>query len=113
MKHNPLQEGTPFPGTHVLKISDGGYVQIGRHVSGFPARLQFTDPVLGARHLFIAGVTGSVKGGLVQIVALADHVNGHAIIYGDPKGSSNPDIELMACYSGLGDGGIMGALCVA
>ncbi|MFH8582584.1 type IV secretory system conjugative DNA transfer family protein [Streptomyces zaomyceticus] len=113
MKHNPLQEGTLFPGTHVLKISDGGYVQIGRHVSGFPARLQFTDPVLGARHLFIAGVTGSGKGGLVQIVALADHVNGHAILYGDPKGSSNPDIELMACYSGLGEEGVMGALRVA
>ncbi|MFB7359595.1 hypothetical protein [Streptomyces gardneri] len=112
MKHNPLQEGTPFPGTHVLKISEGGFVQIGRHVSGFPARLQFVDPVLGAKHLFIAGVTGSGKGGLVQIVALADHVNGVAIIYGDPKGSSNPDIELMACYSGLGDEGIMGALRV-
>ncbi|OKJ52547.1 type IV secretory system conjugative DNA transfer family protein [Streptomyces sp. CB02261] len=112
MKHNPLQEGTPFPGTHVLKISDGGYVQIGRHVSGFPARLQFTDPVLGARHLFIAGVTGSGKGGLVQIVALADHVNGHAILYGDPKGSSNPDVELMACYSGLGEEGVMGTLRV-
>ncbi|MFB7867342.1 DNA translocase FtsK [Streptomyces sp. NPDC056069] len=113
MKHNPLQEGTPFPGTHVLEISDGGYVQIGRHISGFPARVQFTDPVLGAKHLFIAGVTGSGKGGLVQIIALADHVNGFAIIYGDPKGSSNPDIELMACYSGLGDDGIMGALRVA
>jgi hypothetical protein len=103
MKHNPLQEGVPFPGTRVLKISDGGYVQIGRHVSGFPARIQFTDPVLGAKHLFIAGVTGSGKGGLVQIVALADHVNGHAIIYGDPKGSSNPDVETMACYTGLVD----------
>lgn len=113
MKHNPLQDGVPFPGTHVLKISDGGYVQIGRHVSGFPARIQFTDPVLGARHLFVAGVTGSGKGGLVQIVALADHVNGHAIIYGDPKGSSNPDVEAMACYSGLGELGTMGALRVA
>ncbi|MGP3737924.1 type IV secretory system conjugative DNA transfer family protein (plasmid) [Streptomyces sp. GDS52] len=112
MKHNPLQNGVPFPGTHVLKISDGGYVQIGRHVSGFPARIQFTDPVLGARHLFIAGVTGSGKGGLVQIVALADHVNGHAIIYGDPKGSSNPDVETMACYSGLVDD-VIGALRVA
>lgn len=112
MKHNPLQEGVPFPGTHVLKISDGGYVQIGRHVSGFPARIQFTDPTLGAKHLFIAGVTGSGKGGLVQIVALADHVNGHAIIYGDPKGSSNPDVETMACYSGLVDD-VIGALRVA
>ncbi|AKZ60712.1 Cell division FtsK/SpoIIIE (plasmid) [Streptomyces ambofaciens ATCC 23877] len=113
MKHNPLQEGVPFPGTDVLKISDGGYVQVGRHVSGFPARIQFTDPHLGARHLFIAGVTGSGKGGLVQIVALADHVNGHAIINGDPKGSSNPDVETMACYNGLGEDGVMGALRVA
>lgn len=113
MKHNPLKEGVPFPGTHVLKISDGGYVQIGRHVSGFPARIQFTDPKLGAKHLFVAGVTGSGKGGLIQIVALADHVNGHAILYSDPKGSSNPDIETMACFSGLGDDGCMGPLRVA
>uniref|UniRef100_UPI0037DCF43A hypothetical protein n=1 Tax=Streptomyces tubercidicus TaxID=47759 RepID=UPI0037DCF43A len=113
MTHNPLEDGTPFPGTHVLKASDGGYVEIGRHVSGFPARVQFTDPILGARHLFIAGVTGSGKGGLVQIVALADHVNGHAIIYADPKGSSNPDVETMAAYSGLGEDGCMGALRVA
>ncbi|MFD8488636.1 type IV secretory system conjugative DNA transfer family protein [Streptomyces sp. NPDC059712] len=113
MKHNPLKEGVPFPGTHVLKISDGGYVQIGRHVSGFPARIQFTDPKLGAKHLFVAGVTGSGKGGLIQIVALADHVNGHAILYSDPKGSSNPDVETMACYSGLGDDGCMGPLRVA
>jgi hypothetical protein len=112
MKHNPLEEGTPFPGTHVLKTSDGGYVQIGRHVSGWPARIQFTDPHLGARHVFVAGVTGSGKGGLVQIIALADHVNGHAIIYADPKGSSNPDIETMAAYSGLGEEGSIGALRV-
>ena len=113
MTHNPLEEGVPFPGIHALKISDGGYVQIGRHVSGFPARVQFVDPKLGAKHLFIAGVTGSGKGGTVQIVALADHVNGHAIIYSDPKGSSNPDVEAMACYSGLGEDGCMGALRVA
>ncbi|WP_369211773.1 hypothetical protein [Streptomyces flavofungini] len=112
MQHNPLQDGVPFPGTEVLKASSGGYVQIGRHVSGRPARLQFRDPTLGARHLYIAGVTGSGKGGLAQIVALADHVNGHAIIYGDPKGSSNPDIVKMACYSGLAEQGSMGALRV-
>lgn len=112
MNHNPLQDGVPFPGTHVLKVSDGGYVQVGRHVSGFPARIQFTDPILGAKHLFIAGVTGSGKGGLVQIVALADHVNGIAILYADPKGSSNPDVETMACYSGLVDG-VMGTLRIA
>ncbi|MGV9884916.1 hypothetical protein ACWDVB_37865, partial [Streptomyces sp. NPDC003379] len=82
-------------------------------VSGRPARLQFTDPPLGARHIFIAGVTGSGKGGLVQIVALADHVNGHVIIYGDPKGSSNPDVVAMAAYSGLGEQGSMAALRVS
>ncbi|MER5277796.1 type IV secretory system conjugative DNA transfer family protein [Streptomyces sp. NPDC002809] len=113
MTHNPLEEGTPFPGTHVLKASEGGYVEIGRHVSGFPARIQFTDPILGARHVFVAGVTGSGKGGLVQIIALADHVNGHAIIYIDPKGSSNPDIETMAAYSGLGEEGSIQGLRVA
>ncbi|MEE1812727.1 type IV secretory system conjugative DNA transfer family protein [Streptomyces sp. BE133] len=113
MKENPLQNGVPFPGRSVLEISDGGYVQIGRHVSGFPARIQFTDPKLGARHVFIAGVTGSGKGGLVQIVALADHVNGHAIIYIDPKGSSNPDVETMAAYSGLGEEGSIQGLRVA
>ncbi|WP_223772464.1 hypothetical protein [Streptomyces sp. 135] len=112
MQHNPLEDGVPFPGIDVLKASKGGYVQIGRHVSGRPARLQFTDPILGARHIFIAGVTGSGKGGLCQIIALADHANGHAIIYGDPKGSSNPDIVSMAAYSGLGEEGCMGALRV-
>ncbi|MFD3516351.1 DNA translocase FtsK [Streptomyces sp. NPDC058657] len=113
MKHNPLEEGTPFPGTHVLKASDGGYVQIGRHVSGWPARIQFVDPKLGAKHVFIAGVTGSGKGGLVQIIALADHVNGYAIIYIDPKGSSNPDVEDMAAYSALGEEGSIQGLRVA
>ncbi|MFF2411874.1 hypothetical protein [Streptomyces sp. NPDC058092] len=113
MKHNPLQDGVSFPGTDVLKISEGGYAQIGRHVSGFPARIQLTDPKLGARHVFIAGVTGSGKGGLVQIIALADHVNGHAIIYIDPKGSSNPDVETMAAYSGLGEEGSIQGLRVA
>ncbi|MCX4673633.1 hypothetical protein OG453_44565 [Streptomyces sp. NBC_01381] len=112
MQHNPLEEGVPFPGLHVLKASKGGYVQIGRHVSGRPARLQFTDPVLGARHIFVAGVTGSGKGGLCQIIALADHVNGHAILYSDPKGSSNPDIVDMAAYSGLGEEGCVGGLRV-
>lgn len=113
MNHNPLQDGVAFPGTDALKISDGGYIQIGRHVSGFPARIQATDPKLGAKHLFVAGVTGSGKGGLIQITALADHVNGHAIIYSDPKGSSNPDVTTMACYAGLGEDGCMGPLRVA
>ncbi|KPC90205.1 hypothetical protein ADL27_37035, partial [Streptomyces sp. NRRL F-6602] len=49
-------------------------------------------------------------GGTLQIIALAHHINGSAIIYADPKGSSNPAIETMAAYSGLGPDNAMGAL---
>ncbi|MEU8101765.1 type IV secretory system conjugative DNA transfer family protein [Streptomyces rubiginosohelvolus] len=103
MEKNPLEDGVPFPGPHVLEPSKGGYIAIGRGVSGRAARLQLFDPTLGAQHIFIAGVTGSGKGGVVQIVALAAHLAGMAIINGDPKGSSNPDIEQMAAYSATGD----------
>ncbi|MFB6665936.1 hypothetical protein [Streptomyces parvus] len=103
MEKNPLEDGVPFPGRHVLEPSKGGYIAIGRGVSGRAARLQLFDPALGAQHIFIAGVTGSGKGGVVQIVALAAHLAGMAIINGDPKGSSNPDIEQMAAYSATGE----------
>ncbi|MFE5828976.1 type IV secretory system conjugative DNA transfer family protein [Streptomyces sp. NPDC056508] len=107
MDHNPLQEGIEFPGTHVLKANKQGYVTIGRGISGFPARIQLFDPALGAQHVLVAGITGSGKGGTLQLIALAHHINGSAIIYADPKGSSNPAIEKMAAYSGLGVDGAM------
>ncbi|MFJ1900515.1 hypothetical protein [Streptomyces sp. NPDC088115] len=110
MEHNPLEEGTAFPGTHVLKANPNGYIELGRGISGFPARIQLHDPALGAQHCIVAGVTGSGKGGTLQLIALAHHVNGSAIIYADPKGSSNPAIEKMAAYSGLGPDDAMGAL---
>jgi hypothetical protein len=110
MDRNPLQTGAPFPGIDVLKVNDNGYIQIGRGISGFPTRIQIHDPALGAQHCIVCGVTGSGKGGTLQIIALAHHVNGSAIIYGDPKGSSNPAITKMAAYSGLGIDGAMGAL---
>ncbi|MGW7398027.1 hypothetical protein ACWGH7_16200 [Streptomyces cyaneofuscatus] len=103
MEKNPLEGGVPFPGPQALEPSKGGYIAIGRGVSGRAARLQLFDPTLGAQHIFIAGVTGSGKGGVVQIVALAAHLAAMAIIYADPKGSSNPDIEQMAAYSATGD----------
>jgi hypothetical protein len=102
MDKNPLEDGVPFPGPQVLEPSKGGYIAIGRGVSGRVARLQMFDPVLGAQHIFIAGVTGSGKGGVVQIIALAAHLAGTAIIYADPKGSSNPDVETMAAYAATG-----------
>lgn len=110
MDRNPLEQGTPFPGVHVLKANTNGYIELGRGVSGFPARIQLHDPALGAQHCIVAGVTGSGKGGTLQIIALAHHVNGSAIISADPKGSSNPAIDEMAAYSGLGPDGAMGAL---
>ncbi|MEU5976338.1 type IV secretory system conjugative DNA transfer family protein [Streptomyces sp. NPDC047315] len=112
MHRNPLQDGTPFPGPGILKANQNGFVQIGRGVSGFPARVQLWDPALGAQHVLVAGVTGSGKGGTLQLLALAYHVNGAAIINADPKGSSNPAIEKMAAYSGLGADGAIGALRV-
>ncbi|WP_052457554.1 hypothetical protein [Streptomyces sp. AcH 505] len=110
MDHNPLEKGAVFPGVHVLKPNPNGYIQLGPGVSGFPARIQLHDPALGAQHCIIAGVTGSGKGGTLQLISLAHHVNGSAIIYADPKGSSNPAIEKMAAYSGLGPDDAMGAL---
>lgn len=110
MDRNPLEAGAPFPGVHVLKVNANGYIEIGRGVSGFPARIQLHDPALGAQHVLVAGVTGSGKGGTLQIIALAHHVNHSAIIYADPKGSSNPSIEKMAAHSGLGLDDAMGSL---
>jgi hypothetical protein len=110
MKENPLRSGTPFPGRQALLPSKGGYFRLGRAVSGRPLRAQLLDPKLGARHLLISGVTGSGKGGVLQLIALAGHLAGAVIIYADPKGSSNPSIEKMAAYTGLGEDGAMGAL---
>ena len=110
MKENPLRSGIPFPGPEALLPSKGGYFRIGRAVSGRPVRAQLLDPKLGARHLIVSGVTGSGKGGVLQLIALAAHLAGAVIIYADPKGSSNPAIEKMAAYTGLGEDGAMGAL---
>jgi hypothetical protein len=110
MAHNPLQKGAAFPGLHVLRPNANGYIQIGPGVSGFPARIQLHDPALGGQHCIVAGVTGSGKGGTLQIIALAHHANRSAIIYADPKGSSNPAIEKMAAYSGCGLDESIGAL---
>jgi hypothetical protein len=110
MDRNPLQDGAEFPGLHVLKPNANGYIQIGPGISGFPARIQLHDPKLGGQHVIVAGVTGSGKGGTLQLIALAHHTSGSAIIYADPKGSSNPAITKMAAYSGLGEDAAMGAL---
>ncbi|GAA2811491.1 hypothetical protein GCM10010441_40230 [Kitasatospora paracochleata] len=113
MGHSPLEDGRPLPGPEALRANKNGFVQIGTGISGRPGRLQIFDPKVGAQHILVAGVTGSGKGGVLQLICLAYHVNGFAIIYGDPKGSSNPDIARMAAHAGLGTEGAMGALRIA
>lgn len=113
MDHSPLEHGTPLPGPAALVANKNGYVELGTGISGRPARVQLYDTKGGARHVLGAGVTGSGKGGLLQLLGLSYHVNGVAIIYADPKGSSNPDVEDMAAYPGCGIDGAMGALRVA
>ncbi|MFE1949911.1 hypothetical protein ACFW9D_05515 [Streptomyces sp. NPDC059524] len=110
MDRNPLEDGAEFPGIDVLRPNKNGYVRLGRAVSGHPMRLQIFDPKLGAQHIIVTGVTGSGKGGTLQLIALAHHINGSAIIYADPKGSSNPTVAKMAAYSGTGVDGALGAL---
>ncbi|MET9466588.1 hypothetical protein ABZY44_17625 [Streptomyces sp. NPDC006544] len=110
MDHNPLEAGHDFQGLDSLKATPGGWVNIGKIVSGFPARLQIFDPKLGALHVVIAGTTGSGKGGTGQMISLAYHANKMAQIYGDPKGASNPAIPKMAAYSGLTNFGALGAM---
>ncbi|MEV6464705.1 hypothetical protein [Kitasatospora sp. NPDC051702] len=113
MDRSPLEDGRPLPGAETLLSNRNGFVQLGTGVSGKPSRVQLYDPEGGARHVLVAGVTGSGKGGVLQLLALSYHINGAAIIYADPKGSSNPDVEDMAAYAGCGLDGAIGALRVA
>ncbi|MER8188201.1 hypothetical protein [Kitasatospora sp. NPDC094015] len=113
MDRSPLEDGQPLPGPQALKANPNGFVRLGTGISGRPARLQLFDPAGGARHALVAGVTGSGKGGVLQLICLSYHVNKIAIIYADPKGSSNPDVEDMAAYAGTGKDGAMGALRLA
>lgn len=113
MDRSPLEEGKALPGPEALIANKNGYVDLGTGVSGRPARVQLYDTKGGARHVLLAGSTGSGKGGFLQLLGLSYHVNGVGILYADPKGSSNPDLEDMAAYAGCGIDGAMGALRVA
>lgn len=112
MDHSPLEEGRELPGVETLRANKNGFVALGTGISGRPGRIQIFDTKGGARHVLVAGVTGSGKGGVLQLLALSYHVNGFAIIYADPKGSSNPDVEDMAAFAGCGPEEAMGALRV-
>ncbi|WP_327066876.1 hypothetical protein [Kitasatospora sp. NBC_01302] len=113
MERSPLQNGTPLPGAEALLANRNGFVQLGTGISGRPARVQLFDPKVGAQHVVVAGVTGSGKGGVLQLICLSYHVNKVAILYGDPKGSSNPAVARMAAYAGCGKDGAMGTLRLA
>ncbi|MGW2547966.1 type IV secretory system conjugative DNA transfer family protein, partial [Kitasatospora sp. NPDC001574] len=113
MERSPLEDGRALPAAAALTANKNGFVELGTGISGRPSRVQLFDLKGGARHVLVAGVTGSGKGGVLQLICLSYHVNSVAIIYADPKGSSNPDIEDMAAYAGTGKDGAMGALRLA
>ena len=112
MRENPLRQGLALPNLDALMFNKAGLFHLGIAVSGRPVRVQLLDPKLGAKHMVVTGVTGSGKGGVLQLVALSAHLNGSVILYADPKGSSNPSIEPMAAHCGTGEDGAMGALRV-
>lgn len=112
MKDNPLRRSisaTP----ELLDVDEHGFFRVGTGINGRPMRVQLLDSKLGGRHLIVSGVTGSGKSGCVQLIALAVHLAGGQIIYGDPKGMSNPAIVPMAAHAGLGVEGAMHSLRVA
>lgn len=113
MPESPLEKGHPFPGLEAMRMTKGGRIPLGRTISGHPSMVPIVDPVLGAMHVVIAGTTGSGKGGAAQVLALGYHANGAAMIYGDPKGASNPAIPKMAAYSGLQTYGALGAMRIS
>lgn len=110
MKENPLEKGFPFEGLDSLKTTKGGRMKLGRGTSGHPAYLPLFDPTLGALHVCVCGATGSGKGGAAQLICLGYHANEAAIMYADPKGTSNPAVTTMAAHAGLRIGGAMGTL---
>lgn len=121
MKENPLRQGRPLEGLDELMWKGRGLFSLGVAVSGRPIRTQLLDFKVnedgsagggGAKHMVVTGVTGSGKGGVLQLIALSAHLNKSVILYADPKGSSNPSIEPMAAHSGTGEDGAMGTLRV-
>lgn len=113
MPRNPLEKGHDFTGLDSLEMTEDGRFRVGKVISGHPALLPAFHPQAGAQHLAIAGATGSGKGGAAQVVSLGYHANGAAILYADPKGSSNPAIPKMAAYSGFQQYGALGALRIS
>lgn len=121
MKENPLRCGQPLPNLDALMWKGRGVFSLGIAMSKQQVRTQLLDfkvnddgsaSGMGAKHMVVTGVTGSGKGGVLQLIALSAHLNKSVILYGDPKGSSNPSIEPMAAHCGTGEDGAMGALRV-
>lgn len=111
MSRNPLE--TPKAVTSADELALGsGAVSVGQTITERRVAIPLFDEENGAQHVAVAGSTGVGKSGVFQILALGALASGSAIIYADPKGSSNPAIEEMAAYSGLADGAL-GSLRVA
>ncbi|TDC09411.1 hypothetical protein E1265_32235 [Streptomyces sp. 8K308] len=113
MDRNPLQDKRPITSAADVAMSASGRMALGMMATGRKAVLQLVDRALGALHVAVVGTTGAGKGGVIQLICLGVHVAGSAIIYADPKGSSNPTVEDMAAYSAGGPDDVIKALRVA
>ncbi|MFF3540037.1 hypothetical protein ACFYXP_39765 [Streptomyces sp. NPDC002466] len=111
MDRNPLEDGMPIPSLDALKASSGGYIPIGRYVTMAEVLIQLCEPGDGAKHMMIAGATGSGKSALIEVLALACHANGYALALADPKGNSfRKQTYDMAALHGFGIDGSMTVL---
>ncbi|MFD3883038.1 type IV secretory system conjugative DNA transfer family protein [Streptomyces microflavus] len=114
MDRNPLEDGMPIPTLDALTASTGGYIPIGRYVTMTEVLIQLCEPGDGAKHMMIAGATGSGKSALIEVIALACHANGYALVLADPKGNSfRKHTYDMAAVHGFGIDGSMNALRTA
>lgn len=89
---NPLQDIVRFEGLSF--DPDTGYVVVGKHTDGRPARWRLFAPGWGACHGIIFGVTGSGKSGLLNaLIVEARHSGVVCPILADPhNGKSFADV---------------------
>ena len=91
LAENPLREVRTFPGPSLER--DTGWITIGVHADGSPARWRLYAPQSGACHGMIAGTTGSGKSALINLLAAEIRLSGLAVLWiADPEGGESvPD----------------------
>ncbi len=91
LEDNPLQAVQRFVAPSLDRES--GWITVGRHADGTPARWRLYIPGSGACHGVIAGTTGAGKSGLTALLCTEGRPSGLAVLWlADPEeGESVPD----------------------